>query len=111
MSLQNANATPFASRWVARLTDGKQRCCATHTTMHFICLVKGATSRCEGSQSRLKGSGKLKSVMKNWNWTLPELQQRHLDIVNVYLVEAKEEIQKAIREKRQLSHFTLCLEN
>eukprot|EP00956_Cyclotella_meneghiniana_P026661 scaffold58164_cov43-Cyclotella_meneghiniana.AAC.5 len=103
-----ANATPFASRWVARLTEGKQRCCATYTTMHFICSVKGATSRCEQSQSRLKGSGKLKSVMKNW--TLPELQQRHLDIVNTYLVEAKEEIQKAIREKRQLSHYVLKTE-
>lgn len=103
-----ATPSPAASTWVARLTDGKQRCCATYTTKYFICSIKGATSRCEQCQSRLKGAGTLKKVMKNW--TLPELQERHLNIVNTYVIEAKEEIQKAIRMKRQLSEYVLEVE-
>ena len=103
-----AVSSPVTSRWVSRLKDGKERCCATYTTKHFICSLKGATSRCEQCQSRLKGAGSLKKVMKNW--TLPEVQQRHLDIVDTYLVTTKEEIQQAIRKNQQISDYILNIE-
>ncbi len=91
--------------WIDRIEDGKEVRTATYTSERFICSVKGCTSRCEVSMTKLKNAGTNKAAMKNW--TLPELQNRHRQLVESYEAQAMEEIKEAIKEKRVFSHYVL----
>jgi hypothetical protein len=76
-----------ALKWIDRMEKGQATRTATHTTKHFCCSDKGATSRCEVGMSRLKGAGKRKAKMRKWR--LPELQRRHREYVENYMQTAK----------------------
>ena len=97
-----------AKGWIDRIEDGKTVRTATYTTRNFCCSEKGAASRCEVSMSRLKDSGKAKAIMRDW--TIPELQQKHRQIVNTYESDARKEIEDAIKDKRILSNYVLVKE-
>ena len=99
------DATAGLRRWIDRVDDGQSIRTATHTTKYFSCSQKGALSRCEQMMSKLKNSGTNKKEMKNW--TLGELQNRHQTKVRNYETEVTEEIETAIKEKRDLSHYIL----
>jgi hypothetical protein len=91
--------------WIDRIEKGQEIRAATHTTKHFCCSLKGATSRCEVSMSKLKASGNAGSEMRKWS--LPEIQHRHRRIVDDHETDAKKEIEAAIKEKRVLSNYVL----
>ena len=97
-----------AINWVDHISNFREKCCATHTTSFFICSEKGATSRCESCQSRLKARGTIKANMRHW--TLAELLDRHHNCVDEYLADAKADIENAIQQKRHLSDYVLDVE-
>lgn len=94
--------------WVKRIAKGKEIRTATHTTKLHICSLKGATSRCESSMTKLKAGGHLKAEMRKW--TIPEVQHRHRTIVENYLQDARKEMERAIKERRVFSNYVLELE-
>ena len=79
------------TNWINRIEKGKESRTATYTTKFFICSNKGATSRCEVSMSRLKNHGTMKKEMRHF--TLPELQNRHRQMVEDYKVKARKAVQ------------------
>jgi hypothetical protein len=106
---QRADDNGELMRWIDRMEDGKTFRTATYSTRHMCCSEKGATSRCEQRNSSLKNAGTSNSVMKHW--TLGELQNRHLNKLNEYINTTTEEIEDAIKEKRDLSFYVLDWES
>ena len=96
-------------RWVDRMEDGKTFRTATYSTRHMCCSEKGSTSRCEQRMTSLKNAGTSNREMKHW--TLGELQNRHRNKLNEYITTTTEEIEAAIKEKRDLSSYVLDWES
>ena len=94
-----------ATNWLTRMRTGQDIRTATHTTKRFICSDKGATSRCETSMTMIKSAGTTKAEMRNYS--LPELQHRHREVVENYETRAKDGIRKAIKAGQILSPYVL----
>ena len=105
----SANGSDELGRWIDRMEEGQTLRTATHATKFFSCSAKGCLSRCEQMMSKLKNSGTSKREMKHW--TLGELQNRHLTKVCNYETEVTEEIEDAIKVKRDLSRYVLDWES
>ena len=91
--------------WINRIDKGRTLRTATYTAEFFLCSDKASMSRCEQSISRLKGSGEKKSKKENVDArrvaasTCADCQRLRATIMK--------EIEDAIREKCELSHYVL----
>ena len=96
---------PRAYNWILALQEKKEKCCATYTVKHFICSVKGSTSRCETMQTNLKSGGTIKKKMRNW--TLIENATKHEKDVEKYRADVTDEIKRSILKGETVSSYVL----